>query len=241
MTHFHIFASLGDPFHVEINFRNDHHYHLRHEAPIAAPSSGRKIVSHQHHNNSNTMHRTMLNGREKTDVPKSFASMSQIESVMTRTTRGEAAASGHLPVGRLINRNGAKNANSMSNTSSSLSESSSSEDPGETIMPEPLPVTSFHLSSHGKIGLVKNNSLIANNGHAGLKRLVSRTPEEKMSTGSDNPGTGSASGGGALTPITATPFTESRLSSEHPDDFVDSCSCTDVTLDENIRINHNHR
>ena len=27
----------------------------------------------------------------------------------------------------------------------------------------------------------------------------------------------------------------------HSDDFVDSCSCTDVTLDENVQINHNHR
>ena len=28
---------------------------------------------------------------------------------------------------------------------------------------------------------------------------------------------------------------------ELEDEFVDSCSCTDVTLDETLKINHNHR
>ena len=28
---------------------------------------------------------------------------------------------------------------------------------------------------------------------------------------------------------------------EEEDEFVDSCSCTDVTLDETLKINHNHR
>jgi hypothetical protein len=57
-----------------------------------------------------------------------------------------------------------------------------------------------------------------------------------MSTGSDNNSKSRTS-----TPVEQHGPTESRLSSHHPDDFVDSCSCTDVTLDEHIRINHNHR
>ena len=28
---------------------------------------------------------------------------------------------------------------------------------------------------------------------------------------------------------------------QEEDEFVDSCSCTDVTLDETLKINHNHR
>ena len=50
-----------------------------------------------------------------------------------------------------------------------------------------------------------------------------------MSTGSDNAKSRESS-----------PYKESHFS-DHPDDYVDSCSCTDVTLDETLKINHNHR
>ena len=50
-----------------------------------------------------------------------------------------------------------------------------------------------------------------------------------MSTGSDNAKSRESS-----------PYKESHFS-DNPNDFVDSCSCTDVTLDETLKINHNHR
>ena len=52
-----------------------------------------------------------------------------------------------------------------------------------------------------------------------------------MSTGSDDNGAKSRE---------SSPYKESHFS-DHPDDYVDSCSCTDVTLDETLKINHNHR
>lgn len=55
---------------------------------------------------------------------------------------------------------------------------------------------------------------------------IRKTPEEKMSTGSDNKSR------------TTTPPSDND---NHTDDYVDSCSCTDVTLDETLKINHNHR
>ena len=58
---------------------------------------------------------------------------------------------------------------------------------------------------------------------------VRKTPEEKMSTGSDAKSRES------------TPYVAVSRLSDHPDDYVDSCSCTDVTLDETLKINHNHR
>ena len=52
------------------------------------------------------------------------------------------------------------------------------------------------------------------------------SPEEKMSTSSDNRAKSRES----------TPADDTGA-----EDFVDSCSCTDVTLDETLKINHNHR
>ena len=180
----------------------------------------------------------MLNGREKTDVPKSFASMPQIESVM-------AMGGGSSAHGKKSNTLTKMNLRRLS-VSSSSEETSTGENAsidGQEMVPAikspQAPPKSFHLTSSGHIptkhhGHQSGGLINHGESHQNHKRGL-RTPEEKMSTGSDN--AGGHFGGGE----TFTPFTESRLSSEHPEDFVDSCSCTDVTLDENIRINHNHR
>ena len=64
---------------------------------------------------------------------------------------------------------------------------------------------------------------------------IRKSPEEKMSTGSDHHSQSVATTANAHQ--RGNHFEEDS----HSDDFVDSCSCTDVTLDENVQINHNHR
>ena len=63
-------------------------------------------------------------------------------------------------------------------------------------------------------------------GQGSPTRPLSKSPEEKMSTGSDQ---------------TKSSSPNNNIHMDAEDDYADSCSCTDVTLDETLKINHNHR